>query len=173
MTMDKVLVIVDAQVDMFIEGAAVYEAEGLLERLSEVIARARQGGTAVIFIQNNGSPGEPDEPGTPGWEIHPRLAPEQGEPVLQKDTADAFESTPLQDLLAESGVRELIIAGLQTEYCVQATVQGAVRLGYAVTLIADGHSTYDDELPAKEIIDQYNRQVAGIVQVTPAEMIRW
>jgi nicotinamidase-related amidase len=37
----------------------------------------------------------------------------------------------------------LVVAGLQSEYCVRDTVLGALARGYEVTLISDGHSTYD------------------------------
>jgi nicotinamidase-related amidase len=44
-------------------------------------------------------------------------------------------------------------------------------LGYAVTVVQDAHSTFDADLPAQEIIDQYNRQLAEIARVVPARSI--
>jgi nicotinamidase-related amidase len=77
--MKEALIILDAQVNMFAEATAAYDADRLLERLVWLIAQARQSHLPVFYVQHNGSPGSVDEPGTPGWEIHPALAPQPGE----------------------------------------------------------------------------------------------
>ncbi|WP_301285903.1 isochorismatase family protein [Lysinibacillus endophyticus] len=50
----------------------------------------------------------------------------------------------------------ITVVGVRTEYCVDTTCRRALSLGYQVTLIADGHTTIDDILPAKQIIEHHN-----------------
>ena len=60
------------------------------------------------------------------------------------------------------GIGHLIIAGIQTEYCVDTTCRRGCSLGYEVTLVEDAHSTWDTEhLTASQIIDHHNQVLSG------------
>lgn len=48
------------------------------------------------------------------------------------------KSTGLGEWLKEQQVTELIVLGLATDYCVKATAQDALELGFGVTLVVDG-----------------------------------
>jgi nicotinamidase-related amidase len=45
----------------------------------------------------------------------------------------------------------VIVAGMQSEYCVQATARAARAAGFDVVVAAGAHATYDDAAPAPEI----------------------
>lgn len=165
--MNTALLIIDAQVNMF-EPNPIHRAAEIQSSLRELIGRARAAGAPVIFIRNNGGPGEPDEPGTPGWPIHPNLAPMASEVIIDKHTPDSFYQTKLAGELAATGVRRLVLAGLQTEYCIDTTCRRAFSLEYDVVLAADAHSTYDGILPADQIIAHHNKILAGFASVLPA-----
>jgi nicotinamidase-related amidase len=168
------LLIVDAQVDMFVPGSSVHAGETVLKTLSALIARARRAGIPVIYVQNNGGEGDPDQPGTPGWEIHPALAPFDRDLVFQKSSPDAFDLTGLREELVRRGIGRVIIAGLQTEYCIDATCRGARALGYEVVLVSDGHSTYDTEkLPAVEVITRHNASLGALATVLESGSIEF
>lgn len=168
----KALIVLDAQVNMFDEAAPVYKSHQLLRDLQRLIERARAAGVLVVYIRNNGGPGDPDQPGTPGWQIHPALSPQIGDLVYDKYTADSFHDTDLHASLQARGVRHLYIAGMQTEVCIRATVQRAAGLGYEVTLASDLHSTFDmDEMSAEEAITAYNRQMNEVAEVVPGDAI--
>lgn len=56
-----------------------------------------------------------------------------------RDPESAQEtSTELEGLLRRRGIERVVVAGLATDYCVLATALDAVRLGFAVGLVADG-----------------------------------
>jgi nicotinamidase/pyrazinamidase len=56
-----------------------------------------------------------------------------------RDPETARESpTELEGLLRRRGIERVVVAGLATDYCVLATALDAVRLGFAVELVADG-----------------------------------
>lgn len=70
------------------------------------------------------------EAGSRWVEIDPRLAPEPGEPVLNKLFSSAFFGTPLSSLLVAARCDSVIVTGASTSGCVRATVVDALQHGY-------------------------------------------
>lgn len=166
MSTETALVLLDTQVNMFEESTAAYDAERLLRRLQVLLLHARQMGLDIIYVRHNGDEGNPDEPGTPGWEIHPNLAPENGELVLQKSSPDAFADTNLDYELRSRNITRIVLAGLQSELCIHATLRRAVDLGYDVVLARDGHSTFDvEDLSAPELVELVNEELSSFANV--------
>ncbi len=164
------LLLIDAQVNMFAPDP-VHDGPVVLSRLKELAGRARAAGIPVIFVRHNGGPDDPDAPHTPGWAIHPALAPAADEAIIDKHTPDAFHQTGLAGVLAERGIRRLVLAGMQTEYCIDTTTRRARSLGYEVVLAADAHSTYPGALPAEQVIAHHNSVLKAFADVRPAAEI--
>lgn len=163
------VLVIDAQVNMFVPSTTVYLGDALLGMLREILTRARRAGVQVFYLQHNGQVGDPDEPGTAGWAIHPTLTPRRGESVFQKRTASAFYGTPLHQALQREGVERLVIVGLQTEFCIDTTVRHAYTLGYEVLLVENGHSTYNSKiLTAPQIIAHHNDILGAFADVVGA-----
>ena len=162
MSNDTALLVIDVQNGMFTEDDPVYQGAGLLATIGDLLAKARAAQVPVIYIQHDGGAGDPLEPGSAGWPIHPAIAPAEGEPVIRKATPDSFHKTTLQAELAARGVTKLIIAGIQTECCVDTTCRRASSLGYQTTLVRDAHSTWDSRtLSAAQIIAHHNDTLKG------------
>ncbi len=156
------LVIIDMQLGNFQGSDPVYDGEILLSKVQRLIGKARDEGVPVFFVQNKGREGDPDEIGTPGWEIHPTIAPKEGDVVIEKATPDAFHRTTLSQELRSKGIEKLVIAGLQTEYCIDTTCRRAYSLGYDVVLVKDAHSTWDSSsLTAEQIVEHHNQVLGG------------
>lgn len=157
------LVLVDLQTGNFgDEEPQIHDGDGLLARAGRLLAWARDEELPVIFVMNDGGEGAIDEAGTPGFEIHPAVEPLGGEILIVKTTPDSFLDTGLQRALEELDVTDLIIAGLQTEYCIDTTCRSAWQLAYEVTLVSDAHSTWDGEvLSAGQIIAHHNSVLSG------------
>ena len=172
--MKSALLIVDAQVNMFEAGASVRNGHQLLDTISRVITQARDVQIPVIYVQNNGKPGDPDQTDSPGWHMHERVSPQKGDIVVQKRTPDAFCETQLASILNEKEIGRLIITGVQTENCISSTCHHARIAGYSITLVKDGHSTFDsDVLTAEQIIAHYNDILGDFADVTPAGQVRF
>jgi nicotinamidase-related amidase len=61
------------------------------------------------------------------------------------------------------GIKNLVIVGVQTEFCVDTTCRTAFSLGYKNILVSDGHSTFDSPiLTAAQIIEHHNGIIGGL-----------
>jgi len=168
------LIVIDCQVDMFEPALELHAPEPLIGRINGLIDAARAAKAPVIWIRNVGRPGDPDEPGTPGFELEPRLHYQSGDRIIDKHDADAFREGDLTHDLLEAAVSRVVLVGLQSEYCVDASVRGGSALGFEVTLVADGHSTLPGETRAAvEIIEATNRELVSLVDLVPADAVRF
>jgi len=73
------------------------------------------------------------------------IAPQDDEIVLPKTSSSVFISTNIHYLLGNLGVKQLIIAGLVTDQCINSAVRDGCDLGYLVTLVPDACATYSEE----------------------------
>jgi nicotinamidase-related amidase len=166
------LLVIDAQVNMFDPMHSVHAADELLARLIALVARAREAGATIVFIRNCGGEGDPDVRGTRGWELHPQLQPAAADRLLDKTTCDTFASTTLGEDLGALDIHHVVIAGLQSDWCIRETTLGALARGFEVTLISNGHSTYDGKTrAAHETIRAVNAEFDGRVKLISAEAV--
>ncbi len=171
------LLIIDVQLGVFMrkhhDGMAVYQEESLLKNIKALIRKAKSADAPVIYIQHMYTDFPLMEKGQPMWDIHPDIKPEQGDVVIEKDHADAFHESALDNTLKQLGVSRLIITGLQTAYCVDTTCRRAHSLEYKTVLVSDGHSTLDSEiLKAEQIIAHHNEVLgSGFADVLPTYKI--
>ncbi len=84
--------------------------------------------------------------GRPEHEIVAALAPQAGEPVLNKTTIGAFASTALDSMLRARAIEELVVTGVSTNNCVGMTAMEAADLQYGVALVDDATGTCSDAM---------------------------
>ncbi len=148
--MSSVLLLVDVQRNMLLPPTPVPAAAVVSAAIGDLLRRARAAGAGIVHVRNCGAEGDPDVPGAPGWELVNDVR--DGEPVVDKRAPDAFAGTELASLLPEGA--DVVLAGMQSEYCVGATALSAQRRGHHVTLVRGAHATYDGELPAAVVARQ-------------------
>lgn len=173
--MSTALVVIDLQQGMFCDVVAPYRGEEVLQRVAALLDRARATSLPIFHVQHDGGAGDILGKGSPGWPHHPVVAPKAGEPVIEKRHSSAFHGTDLHARLTQAGIDRLVIAGMQTEYCIDSACRAAAALGYRVVLAADGHTTFDSSvLPAERIIAHHNKTLDGsFVELLPAAEIRF
>ncbi|MGW2215885.1 cysteine hydrolase family protein [Nonomuraea sp. NPDC001684] len=139
---DSTLVLIDYQNTYSTGVMALPDAEQALAAGARLLERARAAGARVVHVVNDGGPGSPYDVRAEIGAISAPVAPREGEPVVVKTFPDAFHQTELQDVLAgmEAGP-DLVLAGFMTHMCVTFTAQGAFRLGYRPTVVADACAT--------------------------------
>ena len=173
--MSTALLVIDLQQGMFADVVAPYRGEEVLQRVAALLERARAAKLPIFHVQHNGGAGDILGKGSPGWPHHPAVAPETGETVIEKRHGSAFHGTDLHARLARAGIDRLVVAGMQTEYCVDSACRAAAALGYKVVLAADAHTTFDSSvLPAERIVAHHNKTLDGsFVELLPAAEIRF
>ncbi|MFF4434049.1 cysteine hydrolase family protein [Streptomyces sp. NPDC001513] len=122
----------------------VMELEGWKEALDaavELLARAREAGATVVHVVNDGGEGTPYDIRAEIGQIHPAVAPAEGEQVVVKTTPDAFHETNLGEVVDRAGNTDLVLAGFMTHMCVQYTAAGAFLRGNRPTVVADASAT--------------------------------
>ncbi len=145
---------IDIQRDYFPGGAyPLVEPEAAAKQARRVLDSFREDGAPVIHMKHVWD--APDatfmRPGTDGIEIHPAVAPADGELVLEKTSPNAFVETPLEEELRRRDPDELVVAGMMSSMCVDATVRAAVDLGFSPTVIHDACAAPDLEFNGVEV----------------------
>jgi nicotinamidase-related amidase len=138
------LLIIDIQNDYFPEGKMELEgAEAALARAGEALERFRAAGLPVFHVRHLSTRAGATFflPGTPGAEIHETVRPRPGERVIEKNFPNSFRGTGLREALEAAGIRHLVVAGMMTHMCVDASVRQAADFGFRVTLLADACAT--------------------------------
>lgn len=172
--MSTALVIIDMQQGMFTDAVEPYRGGEVLERIGELLERARLSNVPVFHVQHDGGAGDILGKGSTGWPHHPAVAPKGGEIVIEKRHSSAFHDTDFHTLLTRAGVDRLVIAGMQTEFCVDSACRAAAALGYQVVLASDAHTTFDTRvLPAELIVAHHNKTLGGAFELLPAEELRF
>jgi nicotinamidase-related amidase len=148
------LLLIDLQMDYFPGGAMeLVGAEAAVAQAATALAAARASGVPVIHLRHSWD--APDaaylRPGTPGAEIHSAVMPVDGEPVIVKEAPNGFLKTRLSDVLREADASDLVVAGMMTSMCVDATVRAAVDLGHDVTVIHDACAAPDLEFEDRTV----------------------
>jgi nicotinamidase-related amidase len=82
-------------------------------------------------------------PGDSGSDIHDSVAHFVNEPLVVKHFPNAFRETDLAPMLREEGVGRVVITGMMTHMCVDATARAAADLGFEVLVAADACATRD------------------------------
>jgi nicotinamidase-related amidase len=156
---DTALLIIDIQNDYFPGGAMELEgADAAGAKASEAIKSFRDKNLPVIHVRHlSVRPGSTFFlPGTKGAEIHSLVAPKGGESVIEKNFPNSFRATKLEQVLKDAGVKNLVVAGMMTHMCVDASVRHAADLGYKITLLGDACATRaqsygGEKVPAKQV----------------------
>lgn len=81
--------------------------------------------------------------GDSGSDIHDSVAHFEGEPIVYKHYPNAFRETNLLEMLKEWGIERVVITGMMTHMCVDATARAAVDLGFQVIIAEDACATRD------------------------------
>jgi nicotinamidase-related amidase len=177
--MNTALLIIDIQNDYFEGGrmplvkplAASLNAYALLQCFREHHSRhvhiqhVERSSDATFFLA-----------GDRGTDIHDSVAHFEGEPLVQKHQPNSFLATNLLELLREWKAERLIVAGMMTHMCVDATARAAVDLGFKVMVAADACATRELEyggrrVPAEQVHAAFLAALESYGEVMNTEQI--
>lgn len=158
--MSTALIVVDIQNDYFPNGKmALSNPDKAAANAVKVIDWFRQNHKDNIFHVQHIA-GSPELgfflPNTEGAEIHETVLPLENENTIVKNFPNSFLKTDLESKLREKGVTKVVVAGMMTHMCIDATVRAAVDLGFETTLIEDACATkelsyQERKIPAEQV----------------------
>lgn len=177
------LLVVDMQRYFLDQGSHAYlpMAAAITRNVRGLIDAYRGASRPVIFTRHALLEGE--DPGAMGrwWgdvlrvsdpmsQMAAGMEPLEGETVLRKTQYSAFIGTDLEVSLRDLGIRQLVVAGVQTHLCCEGTARDAFMRGYDVFIVLDATASKTEELHIAAL-----RTLAHgfAVPVTTEEVLRW
>jgi nicotinamidase-related amidase len=138
------LILVDIQNDYFPHGKMELEgSEQAVHVAGRLLDCFRGHGLPVFHIQHIAiHPGATFFlPDTAGADIHQSVRPLEGETIIQKHFPNSFRETDLLQHLQRADVQQVVIAGMMTHMCVDATTRAAADYGYECLIAHDACAT--------------------------------
>jgi nicotinamidase-related amidase len=164
--MHAALLIIDVQQVLCVGKWAMFDVDRVVDRINGLAAQARAANVPVVFIQHEDA--GPMQFGSDNWQLYERLVVRPEDTRIRKTTCDSFHQTELRALLQSREIDQLVVCGLQSEFCVDSTVRGALARGYPVVLVSDAHSTIDNGvLSAAQISAHHNTTLANMESFGP------
>ena len=149
------LLIIDMQEALMEENP--YQKDTLIENINALIRSARKRKDPIFFVRHDGGEGDSLAYGAAGWQITNALD-YVDEPIIDKRYNSAFKDTILESSLQALNINQLMLVGMQTEYCVDATLKSAFEKGYQCLVLKGCTSTFDNPwLKADQLIDFYEQ----------------
>ncbi len=138
----------------------LYDFEGFLERTVRLIGEARKHCVEVVFVRHDAGPGSGMTVGDDGFEFAEQARPEKGEKTFVKTVNSCFGNKEFKAYMKGQADKRLMIIGLQTNYCIDATVKSAFERGFEVIIPEGTNSTFDnDYMTGETAVRYYNEDV--------------
>lgn len=148
-----VLLVVDTQ--RAITNSRLYQFELFESNIIKLIEAARNSGVEVVFVRHDDGAGNPLTKGNEGFEIYEKFQPAENERIFDKTVNSAFKNTGLAEYLEKKGENTVIIVGLQTEYCIDATIKAGFERGFRMIVPENCNSTFDNKFMSAELTYKY------------------
>jgi nicotinamidase-related amidase len=173
------LLIIDIQNDYFpggkMELVNPFEAA---KRAYMILQCFREHGGHHIHIQHISTRPEATFflPGDRGADINDAVAHFEGEPIVYKHYPNSFRETNLLELLKSWEIERVVITGMMTHMCVDATVRAAADFGFQVWIAEDACTTRDlkfgeTTIPAEHVHKAFLAALKSYGQVMLSEQI--
>lgn len=142
--MTTALLLIDIQNDYFAGGAMELEGSIAASRQAQrVLTHFRDHQQLRLHIQHLATKAGATFflPNTAGANIHNQVQPLTAEVIIEKHFPNSFRETPLLDTLRQQGVDQLVISGMMTHMCIDATTRAALDLGFRCIVLQDACAT--------------------------------
>ena len=177
--MKTALLIIDIQNDYFPGGKfPLVKPLEAAQKAYMILQCFREQGGHHVHIQHISN--EPDATffisGDRGTDIHDSVAHFEGEPIVYKHEPNSFLNTNLLELLRSWEIERVVITGMMTHICVDATARAASDLGFQVIVAEDACATrdlnYDDTtIPAEHVHKAFLAALSWYGKVMKADNI--
>jgi nicotinamidase-related amidase len=157
--MKTVLLVIDIQKDYFPGGKfPLVNPEEAAKKAYMLLQCFREHSGHHVHIQHISI--KPDATffikGDSGSDIHDSVAHFEGEPIVYKHYPNSFRETNLLEVLKGWGIERVVVTGMMTHMCVDATTRAAADLGFQVIVAEDACATrdlkYDDTVIPADLV---------------------
>lgn len=138
-----VLLVVDTQKALV--NSRLFAYEKFVENIELLIHKARANNVEVIYVVHDDGVGSDLTKGNEGFEIFENFSPADTEKIFVKHVNSAFKNTGLLEYLIQRGEINIVIVGLQTDKCINATVISGFEHGFHIIVPAYANSTIDND----------------------------
>ncbi len=150
-----VLLVVDTQ--KAITNEKLYNFDLFKKCVEKLIDIARNNKVEVIFVRHDDGVGSELTKGNEGFDIYEEFEPQNDEIIFDKTVNSSFKDTGLLGYLKEKKEDTVIIVGLQTEYCIDATIKTGFEHGFKMIVPENTNTTFDNQyMTAEETCKYYN-----------------
>lgn len=150
-----VLLVMDTQI--LLVNNKLYNFEGFTYNIKKLINIARENNVEVLYILHDDGVYSELTSGLEGFEVYRDFRPKDKEKVFIKSLNSAFKDTSLLDYLRAKNENDIIIVGLQTDKCIDATIKAGFEHGFNMIVPSDTNSTVNNEfLSAEQSYKYYN-----------------
>ena len=153
-----ILLVIDMQKALVNED--LYAFDTFVDSTVQLVGAARKNGVEVVFVQHDAGSGSGLSVGDEGFEIIDPLRPKPGEKVFVKTINSCFGNQEFKAYMEQQEDKRLMIIGLQTNYCIDATVKSAFERSFEVIIPEGTNSTFDnDYMTGETTVRYYNEDV--------------
>lgn len=150
-----VLLVIDTQ--KAITNSELYNFEVFESHIVELIKKARRNNIEIIFVRHDDGFGSNLTKGKDGFEIYDKFKPAKNELIFDKNVNSSFNNTGLLEYLRKKNENTIMIVGLQTDYCIDATIKAGFGYGFKMIVPAYTNSTFDNQyMTAEQSYRYYN-----------------
>ena len=139
-----VLLVVDTQKGIVDERLHAFEK--FVSNIRKLIRTAREQGIEVVYVQHDDGPGTGFSIGDDEFEVYSGFVPLLTEKRFVKTVCSAFKKeSGLLEYLTEKDEKDVMVCGIMTDFCINATVEAGFEHGLHMIVPAYANSTQDNE----------------------------
>lgn len=150
-----VLLVVDTQ--QLLVNERLYNVKNFIKNIKNLISEARESGNEVIYVVHDDGIDSDLTQGKEGFQVYEGFKPFINEKIFIKNVNSSFRGTGLLEYLRNKNEKDIIVVGLQTDKCIDATIKCGFEHGFHMIVPAYANATIDNEyLSAEESYKYYN-----------------
>jgi len=150
-----VLLVIDTQ--KLITLPTLYQFELFVKNVTKLIKESRDNGIEVIYVRHDDGSESELTIGKAGFEIYDKFMPQANEQIFDKKVNSAFKGTGLLEYLKGKNEKDILVVGLQTDYCIDATIKCGFEHGFHIMVPNGANSTFNNNfMSAQQTYQYYN-----------------
>ncbi|AZZ61299.1 cysteine hydrolase [Oenococcus sp. UCMA 16435] len=150
--MSEALIVIDMQNGL----KDIYQRDQVIKKVNQRIDHYRNERKPLVFLQHidENMPIFSRE-----WSLFDDLHNQVTDRYFNKYRPDSFYQTGLESFLKLNKISSIELCGAQTEYCVDTTIRVAFHIGFQISILKDGFSTFDNEILTAKQVNQHHLHI--------------